>query len=150
MDRGSVYWGELAPWNPLGANYMNDQPLFQDSDVIVTSSMLVHGNNHYPLSSIKSVVFFKEPLDIKGLFINAAIALAGLYGIFTFSSVCVILGLIAVGVCGFNLYHAYIDITNPKYVVAVEFHTGESIYLKRRDMAWARRLHDTLLAALRS
>lgn len=150
MKYQSTVWINELFMDPLGANYMNDQPLFQDSDVIVTSSMLVHGNNHYPLSSIRSVVFFKEPLDIKGLFINAAIALAGLYGIFKFSSVCVILGLIAVAVCGFNLYHSYIDITNPKYVVAVEFHTGESIYLKRRDMAWARRLHDTLLAALRS
>ena len=134
----------------MDANDMDDQPLFQDSDVIVTSSMLVHGNNHYPLPSIKSVVFFKEPLDVKGLFINAAIALAGLYGISTFSTIGVILGLIAVGVCGFNLYNGYNDITNPTYIVAVEFHTGESIYLKKRDMAWAQKLHDTLLAAMRS
>jgi hypothetical protein len=94
------------------------------------------------------VVFFKEPLDVKGLLINAAIALVGLYGIFRFSSICVIVGLIAVGVCGFNLYNDYNDITNPTYIVAVEFHTGESIYIKRRDMAWAQKLHDTLLAAM--
>jgi hypothetical protein len=131
-------------------NDMNDQPLFQDSDVIVTSSLLVHGGNHYPLTSIKSVVFFKEPLDVKGLVINAAIALAGLYAISWFSSVCVIIGLIALGICGFNLYNFYVDITNPEYNVAVEFHTGESIYINRRDMAWARKLHDTLLAAMRS
>jgi len=108
---------------------MNDQPLFQDSSVIVTSSMLVHGNQHYPLPSIKSVVFFKEPLDVKGLVINAVIALVGLGGILTFRSVCAIIGLIALGICGFNLYHAYVDFTNPEYVVAVEFHTGESIYI---------------------
>jgi hypothetical protein len=131
-------------------DYMNDRPLFQDSDVVVTSSTLVHRNNHYPLASIKSVVFFKEPLDVKGLVINAVIALAGLGGILTFRSVCAIIGLIALGVCGFNLYHAYIDITNPEYMVAVEFHTGESIYIKRRDIAWARKLHDTLLAAIKS
>jgi hypothetical protein len=129
---------------------MNDQPLFQDSDVTVTSSILVHGNNHYPLSSIKSVVFFKEPLDVKGLLINAVIALAGLYGISTFSSVGVIIGLIAVGVCGFNLYSFYNDITNPTYVVAVTFHSGESIYIKKRNLAWARKLHDTLLDAMKS
>jgi hypothetical protein len=129
---------------------MSDQPLFQDSDVVVTSSILVHGNNHYPLTSIKSVVFFKEPLDVKGLVINAVIALVGLGGILTFRSICAIIGLIALGVCGFNLYNAYIDITNPEYIVAVTLHTGESIYIKRRDMAWARKLHDTLLAAIRS
>lgn len=129
---------------------MNDQPLFQDSDVVVTSSTLVYRNNNYPLASIKSVVFFKEPLDVKGLVINVVIALVGLGGILTFQSVCAIIGLIALGICGFNLYNAYIDITNPDYVVAVEFHTGESIYIKRRDMEWARKLHDTLLAAIRS
>jgi len=129
---------------------MTDQPLFQDSDVVVTSSMLVHRNNHYPLASIKSVVFFKEPLDVKGLVINAAIALVGLGGILTFRSVCAIIGLVALGICAFNLYNFYIDITNPEYIVAVEFHTRESIYIKRRDMAWARKLHDTLLDAIRS
>lgn len=128
---------------------MNDQPVFQDSDVIVTSSKLVHGNNHYPLASIKSVVFFKEPLDVKGLVINAAIALVALYGILTFSSICVIIGLIAIAVCGFNLYNSYKDITNPTYIVAVEFHTGESIYIKKRDIALAQKLHDALLAAIR-
>jgi hypothetical protein len=131
-------------------NHMNDQPIFQDSDVIVTSSKLVHGNNDYPLPSIKSVVFFKEPLDVKGLVINAVIALAGLYAISWFSSVCVIIGLIAVGVCGFNLYNGYKDITNPTYVVAVTFHSGESIYIKKRNMALAQKLHDTLLDAIRS
>jgi hypothetical protein len=129
---------------------MNDQALFQDSDVVVTTSQLVHGSNHYPLQSIKSVVFFKEPLDIKGLLINAAIALAGLYGILTFSTFGVIAGLIAVGVCGFNLYNGYNDIKNPTYIVAVEFHSGESIYIKKRDMAWARKLHDALHAAMMS
>lgn len=127
---------------------MNDQPLFQDSDVVVTSSILVHRNNHYQLASIKSVVFFKDPLDVKGLVINAVIALVGLGGILTFRSICAIIGLIAIGVGGFNLYNFYIDITNPEYVVAVDFHTGESIYIKRRDMAWARKLHDTLQTAL--
>jgi hypothetical protein len=129
---------------------MNDQPLFQDTDIIVTSSILVHGNQHYPLTSIKSVVFFKDPLDVKGLVINAVIALVGLGGILTFRSVCAIIGLIALGIGGFNLYNFYIDITNPEYIVAVTFHAGESIYIKRRDMAWARKLHDTLLAAIRS
>lgn len=129
---------------------MNEQPLYQDSDVIVTSSILVHRNNHYPLSSIKSVVFFKEPLDVKSLLINAAIVLVSLYGIFAFSTICVIIGLLAIGLCGFNLYNDYKDITDPNYIVAVEFHSGESISIKRRDIEWARRVHDTLLAAMRS
>lgn len=129
---------------------MNDQALFQGGGVVVTSSQLVHGSNHYPLRSIKSVVFFKEPLDAKGLLINAAMALAGLYGISTFSSFGVIVGLIAVGVCGFNLYNGYKDIKNPTYIVAVTFHSGESISIKRRDMAWAMKLHDALHAAMMS
>lgn len=129
---------------------MNDQPLFQDSDVTVTSSILVYRNDHYQLPSIKSVVFFKEPLDVKGLLINAAIVLVGLFGIFTFYSACAILGLIAIGICGFNLYSFYTDITNPTYIVAVSFHTGESLYIRKRDMEGSQKLHDTLLDAIRS
>lgn len=129
---------------------MNDQPMFQDSDVTVTSSTLVHGNNNYPLPSIKSVVFFKEPLDVKGLMINAVIALVGLVGILTFRSVCAIIGLIAVGICGFNLYNDYKDTTNPTYIVAVTLHSGESIYIKKRNMVSARKLYDTLLTAIGS
>ena len=129
---------------------MSDQAIFRDSDVTITSSELVHGNKPYPLSSIKSVVFFKEPLDVKGLVINAVIALVALYGILTFSSICVILGLIAIAVCGFNLYNSYQDFTNPTYIVAVEFHSGDSIYIKKRDLELAQKLHDALLDAIRA
>ena len=128
---------------------MNDQPLYQDSDIVVTSSILVYRNNHYPLTSIKSVVFFKEPLDVMGLLINAVILLVGLFGIFTFYIICVGIGLLAVVICGYNLYNDYIDITNPNYTVAIELHSGESVYVKRRDMAWAQKLRDTLHLALR-
>ncbi len=129
---------------------MDDQILFESGGVVVTSSKLVHGGNYYPLQSIKSVVFFKEPLDVKTLAINIVVALAGLYGIFTFKTFCLIGGLIAVSICGFNLYTDYKDITNPTFVVAVTFHSGESIYIKRRDMAWAQKLHDTLHDAMMS
>ena len=129
---------------------MSSQPLFQYGDVIVTSSILVHGHNHYQLSSIKSVVFFKEPLDVKGLLINAVVALAGLFMIFTCFPIGLIIGLIAIGLGGFNLYSFYNEATNPTYVVAVEFHTEKSIYIKIRDMTQAMKLHDTLLAVMRS
>lgn len=128
---------------------MADEELYRDGDVVITPSTLAHGGNYYPLSSIKSVVHFKEPLDVKGLLINAVMALAGLYGLSTFSTLGVILGLLAVGVCGFNLYNFYIDMSNPQYIVAIEFHSGESIYIKRRDMEWARRLHDAVHGAMK-
>lgn len=128
---------------------MNEQPIFQSGDVIVTSSQLVHGGNYYQLHSIKSVVFFKEPFDTKSFAINVICVLAALYGMSTFKSVCLIVGLIAVGICGFNLYNDYNDLKNPNYIVAVSFHSGESIYIRRRDLDWAQRLHDALHAAMR-
>lgn len=150
---GSNIGGEeavTAPHDPSGGGYMSDRPLFQDSEAVVTSSMFVYQNNQYPLPSIKSVVFFKEPLDVTSLVINAVIALVGLVGILTFSTICVLVGLIAVGICGYNLYNDYIDITDPNYVVAVTPHVGESIYIKKRNMKWVRELHDALDTALRS
>jgi Family of unknown function (DUF6232) len=129
---------------------MDDQVLFDSNDVVVTSSKLVYAGSYYPLHTIKSVVFFKEPLDVKGLVINIVVALAGLLGVFTFKTFCLIAGLIGVAVGGFNLYNFYNDIANPTYVVAVDFHSGEPIYIKRRDMAWAKRLHDTLHDAMMS
>jgi hypothetical protein len=127
---------------------MSGNILFESGDVVVTTSQLVHGSNHHPLQSIKSVTFFKDPLDVKGLLINAAIALAGLYGISRFSTFGVIAGLIAVGICGSNLYGGYNDIKNPTFIVAVSFHSGESIYIKRRDFAWAKKLDEVLHAAM--
>src|SRR6476469_7297880 len=123
---------------------MTDQAIFREGDVIVTASQLVHGNNYYPLHTIKSVVFFKEPFDVKSFVINIIGALAGLAGILSFKSVCLIVGLLAVAVCGFNLYTDYNTLQNPTFVVAVTFHSGESIYIKRRSLDWAQRLHDAL------
>jgi hypothetical protein len=128
---------------------MSDSAIYHDSDVTITSTQLVWQNNYYPLQSIKSVVYFKEPLDVKGLVINAIVALGGLIAILTFKAVCAVIGLVAVGIGGFNLYGFYQDITNPVFIVAVEFHSNESIYMKRRSLEWARRVHDGLHNAMR-
>lgn len=129
---------------------MSDEAIYQDSDVTITATQLIYQNNYYPLHTIKSVVYIKEPLDIKGLMINAVCAIAGLVSILTFKAVCAIVGLLAVGICGFNLYGFYQDITTPIFIVAVEFHSGKSLYMKRRSLDWARRVHDALHDALRS
>jgi hypothetical protein len=127
---------------------MASNELFSGGGVVVTTTKLVDGANYYPLVSIKSVVYFKDKLDVKALIINAAIAIAGLYGIATLSTLGVILGLIAIGIGGFNLKGFKEDITNPEYTVAVTFHRGESVYLKKRDSEWARRLYDVLREAM--
>lgn len=124
-------------------------PIYQDSDVTITATQLNYQNNYYPLSTIKTVVYFKEPLDVKGLIINAVLALGALIAIFSFKAVCAVIGFIALGIGGFNLYGFYQDITNPTFVVAVEFHSGKSIYMKRRSAEWARRVHDALHDAMR-
>jgi hypothetical protein len=131
------------------ASEMSDAAIYQDSDVTITSSQLVYQNDYYPLHSIKSVVSFKEPLDVKGLAINAVLAVGALIAIFSFKAICAIVGLLALGVCGFNLYTLYQDMTNPTFVVAVTFHSNKSIYMKRRSAEWARRVHDALHDAMR-
>src|SRR5947209_20329134 len=107
---------------------MSDEPIYQDSDVTITAAQLRYQNNYYPLSSIKSVVSFKEPLDVKGLVINAAFAVAGLVSILTLKALCAIVGLLAAGIGGFNLYGFYQDISSPVFVVAVDFHSGQTLY----------------------
>jgi hypothetical protein len=136
-------------FSEAGVTRMSDVAIYQDSDVTITSTQLVYQNNYYPLQSIKSVVYFKEPLDVKGLIINAALAVGAVIAILTFKAICAVVGLIAVAICGFNLFGFYKDIQNPVFVVAVEFHSGESIYMKRRSLDWARRVHDALHDALR-
>lgn len=127
---------------------MASNELFSGGGVVVTTTKLIDGASYYPLDSIKSVVYFKDELDVKGLIINAALAIAGLYGIATLSTLGVILGLIAIGIGGFNLKGFKEDITNPGYTVAVTFHRGESVYLRKRDSKWARRLYDVLREAM--
>jgi len=128
---------------------MSEAAIYQDSDITITSAQLVYQNNYYPLQSIKSVVYFKAPLDVKGLIINAVLAVGAVIAILTFKAICAVVGLIAVAICGFNLYGFYQDIQNPMFVVAVEFHSNESIYMKRRSLDWARRVHDALHDAMR-
>ncbi len=126
---------------------MSDQIFFQADNVLVTSSKLVYGSNYYPLGAIKSVVYFKNSLDISGLLINAVFFLAGIYGIFTFSTVGIILGLIAVVICGYNLKNFYAEMQNPTFTVAVGFHSGESLYINcGRNLA--KELHDALHIAI--
>lgn len=51
--------------------------------------------------------------------INLAVLIAGLVGLFTFSIVWSILGLIAIVICGYNLRDLYKQFKNPEYVVLV-------------------------------
>ena|ERR1051326_902209 len=128
---------------------MSDEAIYQDSDVTITATELRYRNNPYPLSSIKSVVYFKEPLDVKGLVINVIFVVAGVVCILTLKAFCAIVGVLAAGIGGFNLYGFYQDITNPTFVVAVDFrHSSETLFMKRRSADWARRVHDTLHDAL--
>lgn len=126
---------------------MNDQIFFQGGNIVVTSTKLIQGSTYYPLGAIKSVVYFKNSLDVQGLLINAVFFLAGIYGIFTFSTLGLILGGIAVFIGGYNLKNFYTEIQNPTYVVSVGFHSGESLYIDC-DRDTAKELHDALHYAI--
>ena len=97
---------------------------------------------------IKKVGFFKMPLEVKTGLINLAVAIAGLYGIFTFSTIGLILGLIGLGIGGFNVWNIYGYIKSPEYIVFVELHSGESVRISQRDIDFASRLTDVLNTAL--
>jgi hypothetical protein len=127
---------------------MEENSLFDESGVLVTRTKMSYEGKDYQLNSIKSVLYIKEPFSVSDFLINIAITIAGLYGIFTFSTVGLILGLIGLGIGGFNVRNMYRDIKDPVYIVCVELHSGESIYIKQRSLDFAKRLTDVLNSAL--
>lgn len=128
---------------------MSDSAIYQDADITITSTQFVYQSNHYPLQSIKNVVWYKEPLHVRGLVINILLAAFAVLGISTFEVQPAVVGLLMAAVSGSNLYGLYHDIHDPVFVVAVEFHSNESIRMKRRSLEWARGVYDALHVTMR-
>jgi hypothetical protein len=78
------------------------------------------------------------------------VLIAGLYGIFTFSTVGLILGLIGVGIGGFNVINMIKDLKEPTYIICVELHSGKSVYIKSKNLDFVKRLTNCLHEALRT
>jgi hypothetical protein len=128
---------------------MEEQILFNEGGVLVTHTKLSYENKFYQLSSIKSVLFIKEPFGVGGFLLNIVVAIAGAYGILTFSAIGLFLGLIGLAIGGINVKNMYRDIKDPVYIVCVDLHSGETIYIKKRNSDFAKRLTDVLNSALR-
>lgn len=100
------------------------EELFNNGTTSVTASILKHRAQSIPIRTIIKVSDFKMPLEIKTFIINVGFGVLGLVGIFTFKTIWVIIGLIALGIGGYNVY----DIsTRSHYMVIVEFSNGEKL-----------------------
>ena len=121
------------------------EELFNNGTTIVTTSTLKHRVQSIPIRTITKVSDFKMPLEVKNFLINAAFAVLGLVGIFTFKTIWVIIGLIALGIGGFNVY----DIsTRSHYMVVVEFASGERLKFDFPKIEKAIELRDAINKAI--
>jgi len=113
---------------------MSDDILFQDNhyDLSITPKLLSYRARTFPIHSIAKVAAIEYPFEFISMLVNATIFFIGLLIIFTFSWWS-ILGLIMVGIGGFNVK----DIFTKKYIVMVEFASGEdlSLTMKSKDIA---------------
>lgn len=121
------------------------EELFNDGITIVTPSTLKHRAQSYPIRTITKVSDFKMPLEMKNFAINAGLGVLGLVGIFTFKTIWVVLGLIALGIGGWNVY----DIsTRSHYMVIVEFSNNEQLEFDFRKVETAIQLRDAINKAI--
>ncbi|MEI6143387.1 MAG: SHOCT domain-containing protein [Mariniphaga sp.] len=98
------------------------EDLYNDGSIVVTMSTIKYRAQSYPIRTIDKISDFKMEPEIKNFIINLVVGIAGIYGIFTFKTVWVIIGLIALGIGGYNCYDI---ITRAHYMVIVEFSNGE-------------------------
>ena len=121
------------------------EELFNDGITIVTTSTLKHRAQSYTIRTITKVSDFKMPLEMKNFAINAGLGVLGLVGLFTFKTIWVVLGLIALGIGGWNVY----DIsTRSHYMVIVEFSNNEQLEFDFRKVETAIQLRDAINKAI--
>lgn len=120
-------------------------PLFTDDthSITVTSKLFKYGAQTFPINSISKVSAFDMPFEFGGMFINGIGCLIGLWLIFMFNGWS-ILGLIAVGICGFNIK----NMSKKDYIVKIEFHSSEDITISSKDKMFAISLRDALQEAI--
>jgi hypothetical protein len=119
--------------------------LFNNGSTIVTASTLKHRAQSYPIRTISKVSDFKMPPEIQTFIINAIFVILGLVGLFSFKAVWAVLGLVALGIGGYNCYDI---ITRPHYMVIVEFSNGEKIDFDFPKVEIAINLRDAINEAL--
>jgi hypothetical protein len=121
------------------------EEFFNNGTTTVTVSTLKHRAQSYPIGTISKVSDFKMPPEIKNFIINGIVGIIGLVGIFSFKSVWVILGLLATGIGGYNVYDI---LTRAHYMVIVEFSNGERLEFDFPKVETAIELRDAINKAL--
>ena len=121
------------------------EEFFNNGTTTVTASTLKHRAQSYPIRTISKVSDFKMPTEIKNFIINGIVGVLGLAGIFSFKTIWVILGLIAAGIGGYNVYDI---ITRAHYMVIVEFSNGERLEFDFPKVETAIELRDAINKAL--
>ena len=123
----------------------NAEELFNNGRIIVTKVTIRYNAQVYPIRAVVKVSDFKMPMEVKNLIINIIVGLIGFAAIFSFSIIGVIIGLIILGICGWNTYDI---ITRPHYLVIVEFSNGERFDFDFPKIEAAIELRDAIHKAL--
>jgi hypothetical protein len=100
--------------------------LFNYNGYLINESILKVENNSHKINSILQIFHpekqypSKEHYNLKGLILNIFFFFLGLFGLFTFSTVWVILGFIICTISGYNIYSDYTSIRQkPFYSIII-------------------------------
>lgn len=115
-------------------------------DIEVTHKVFKYGPSAYPIHSISEVSLIKMPFEFGTLVINGMVILfLGIPLLLSFSGWS-ILGILALGICGFNVR----DIFKKHYVVTIAFQSTEEITVNTTSSELAIGLRDALQEAMHS
>ena len=124
---------------------MESEEFFNNGRTIVTKATIKHNAQSYSIGAVVKVADFKMPMEVKTLIINIVVGIIGVAAIFSFTIIGVIIGLIILGICGWNTYDI---ITRPHYLVIVEFSNGEQLKFDFPKIEVAIALRDAIHKAL--
>ena len=129
-------------------NAKDEDVLFRKDNILVTEKTFRQGGHSYPVRNVSKVVDFHIwNLDFGGTATNLGIFIAGIMGLAIDFIGCKIIGVIGIGVGGFNLYNMF---KTPKtYYVKVDFISGEEVEVKYDEEETAKKLRRAIDNAMK-
>ena len=117
------------------------EELFNNGNIILTTTTLRYGNQYYPVSEISGITYFKMPWETRNFIINLIVGILGIKAILAFTTGWIIIGLILAGIGGFNCYNIA---TVEHRIVVVKFLNGDKLDFDFKEMKTALWLNDAL------
>lgn len=118
--------------------------VYEPLQIEVTPGLFKYRAQSFPIRTISEVSLIKMRLEFGTLVINGLVIIgAGIPLLLTFSTWS-ILGIVALGICGFNVWHIF----QKHYVVSIAFQSAEEITIQTTNMDFAVGLRDALQEAI--